>query len=225
MRGDNVKQHTRLAVLALLVAIATPACTWAQATQFEITPFVGFRFGGGFKAGTVNQPTLPALQELKIKEGFNYGLIVDITLVEGLQLEFWGERQNTTLEVKDGGAADTLGALDLNLYYAHAGVLWEVNKSYERPLRPIVGLTIGATFMNPKEVGRSTETRFSISLVGGIKYFPGDAIGFRLQTRIVGTYLADNNSIFCVGESCYTIPETAYMVQLDISGGVIIPVF
>ena len=57
------------------------------------------------------------------------------------------------------------------------------------------------------------------------EYFPGDVVGFRLQTRIVGTYLADNNSIFCVGESCYTIPETAYMVQLDISGGVIIPVF
>ena len=211
--------------LATLLVLGMPVAAWAQATQFEITPFLGFRFGGGFKAGTVNQPTLPALQDLKIKEGFNYGLIVDITLVEGLQLEFWGERQNTTLEIKDGGAADTLGALDLNLYYAHAGVLWEVNRSYERPLRPIVGLTLGVTVMNPKDVGRSTETRFSIGLVGGVKYFPGDAIGFRLQTRIVGTYLADNNSIFCVDQSCYTIPETAYMVQLDISGGVIIPVF
>ncbi len=64
------------------------------------------------------------------------------------------------------------------------------------------------------------------SITLGAKYFPSDGFGVRLHGRIMTTYLVPNDRIFCASDgTCYRVPETTYMTQIDIAGGVIIPIY
>lgn len=210
-------------VAALLTLVGT-ATALAQTARFEVAPYLGYRFGGGLKAGTVNQPTLPGLEELQFSDGLNLGLSGSIRAHEGILIEVFGERMSSNLNLKSGGNTGNVPGLDVGLWYLHAGVNWEVNNSYESPLRPLVGLSVGATVLDP-EGDRSSEARISVGLLLGVKYFPGDSFGFRLHGRFLTTYLAENNTVFqsADGSTTYTIPESTYMAQIDLSAGVIIP--
>jgi hypothetical protein len=214
----------RCVTAAGVIALVGPATTLAQPARFEVSPYLGYRFGGGLKAGTVNQPTLPGLEDLQFSDGLNLGLSGTIRAHEGILVEVFGERMSSNLNLKDNDSAASLPGLDVGLWYLHAGVNWEVNNSYEAPLRPLVGVSVGATVLDP-DGDRSSEARLSVGILLGVKYFPGDTFGFRLHGRFLTTYLAENGAVFqsADGSTTYTIPESTYMSQFDISAGVVIP--
>lgn len=218
----------RLAALAGLVAglwLWTAVPVSAQSARFEISPYLGYRFGGNLHAGTVNQPTLPGLEDLTFKEGLNLGLAGTVRLHEGILMEVFGERMGSKLEVENDTSQTAWPPIDVDIWYVHAGVNWEVNNSYEAPLRPLVGISLGATVLDPGESDRSSEARFSVGILLGVKYFPGDTFGFRLHGRFLTTYLANGGTLFESADgSTYTIPETTYMSQFDISAGVVFPI-
>jgi len=173
----------------------------------------------------ITPPTAIAGEDLEIDDGFNFGLITDITLVPGVQLELIAERQSTGMQV-DSVGVQKIPLFDLYLYYLHGGVIWEVNRSYENKLRPLAGISAGATVFDPKGGDRPSEARFSVGILLGLKYFPGDRFGLRAQTRLMSTYMSKGENLFCNDNGeCYTIPETSYMTQIDISGGIIVPIW
>lgn len=220
----TVQRNCRVLLWALLCLVAVVPLAWAQPARFEISPYAGFRFGGGLKAGTVNQPTLPQLEDLNFSDGLNLGLAGTIRLHEGILLELFGERMSSRLELQNPSDTSTFPGFDVGLWYLHAGVDWEVNNSFESPLRPLVGISLGATVLNPGG-DLSSEARFSVGIMLGVKYFPGDTWGLRLHGRFMTTYLAENGAVFesADGSATYTIPETTYMTQVDLSAGVVIP--
>ena len=224
----SVATLRRPAALAGLVGglwLWTAAPVSAQPARFEISPYLGYRFGGNLHAGTVNQPTLPGLEDLAFKEALNLGLAGTVRLHEGILMEVFGERMGSKLEVENDTSQTAWPPMDVDIWYLHAGVNWEVNNSYEAPLRPLVGISLGATVLDPGESDRSSETRLSVGILLGVKYFPGDSFGFRLHGRFLTTYLADGGTIFESADgSAYTIPETTYMSQFDISAGVVFPI-
>jgi len=206
------------------VAIAAGASTSvAQLPRVEITPYAGFRFGGGLKAGTVNQEQFP-VDNLSFSSGLMLGTAVDIRLIPGLQLELFGERMSSRLESDLSGSP--FPATDYDLWYLHAGVLWEVNKSYQYPIRPLVGITAGTTILDPDSDAKSV-ARFSVGILLGVKYFPSRDIGIRLHGRLLTTNLFPDDEFFCSEELqvCYRISERTYMTQIDLSLGVIIPIY
>lgn len=214
-------RHFIAAGLAGLVLLrAVPAA--AQSANFEISPYLGYRFGGALNSGTVNQPTLPTLEDLDFTDGLNLGLSGTVRAHRGVLVEVFGERMSSSLKADSDNQA-TSPELDVALWYLHAGVNWEVNNSHESQLRPLVGLTIGATLLDP-EGDRATEARFSFGLLMGVKYFPGDKFGFRVHGRYLSTYLSEGSNLFQASDgTVYTIPETTYMAQFDISAGVVFP--
>lgn len=206
------------------------ACVWllcaasaaAQPAPFEISPYLGFRFGGGLQSGAVNQPTLPGLEDLRFNEGLNLGLSSTVRAHEGILVEVFGEHLSSRLE-SDGDTSALAPELDVSLWYLHAGVNWEANQSHESQLRPLVGVSLGTTLLDP-EGDRATEARFSVGILLGVKYFPGDTFGFRLHGRFLSTYLAEGSNLFQAADgTVYTIPETTYMSQFDISAGLVFP--
>ena len=211
----------RAAVACMVIACA--GTVWAQPARFEVSPYLGYRFGGGLQAGTVNQPTLPGLEDLGFKNNLNLGLSGTIRLHKGILAEVYGERMSSGLEVDEGTAQPNFPELDLALWYLHAGVNWEVNKSEESQLRPLVGLSVGTTIMDPSD-DRASEARFSIGILLGVKYFPGDTWGVRLHGRFMSTYLAEGSNLFQdANGDVYTVPETTYMTQFDFSAGLVFP--
>lgn len=172
----------------------------------------------------MNQPTLPQLEAYGFEDGFNLGLAGSARLHQGFLLEVFGEHMASSLNLDEPSDTSTFPGLDVDLWYLHAGVNWEVNNSYESQLRPLVGVSLGATLLDPAEGDGATEARFSVGILLGVKYFPGDTFGVRLHGRFLSTYLAEGSSLFQAADgSVYTIPETTYMSQFDISAGLIFP--
>ena len=209
-------------VVVVAIVLCTSAATiQAQMPNLEITPYVGFRFGGGLKAGTVNQSTLP-VDELSFSAAPLLGLAANFRLIPGLQLELFGERMASTLESDLSGSP--FPPTDYHLWYLHAGVLYEVNKSYQYPIRPLVGITAGTTLLDPRN-DAATVARFSVAILLGVKYFPSHKIGLRVHGRLMTTNLFPDDEFYCNDGTCYRISERTYMTQIDISAGVIIPIY
>jgi len=204
----------------------TPSSVEAQVPEFEISGYAGYRFGGGIKAGAVNQPTLPGLEDLNYTDGLNLGLSVAWRIKNGFLLEVFGERMDTRLELDSDTDQPSFPVFDLYMYYVHVGINYEVNDSYESKLRPIAGVSLGAQIQDPSG-DQATEARVSVGILLGAKYFPGDRFGVRLHGRFLTSYLAPSDRTFCNEDmtTCYRIPETTFMTQLDISAGLIFPIY
>ena len=213
--------------LGLALAIVAPTLAEAQIPKFEITPYLGYRFGGGLKAGTVNQPTLPGLENLDYRDGLNLGLSLAWRIKNGFLLELFGEGMDTRLELEQESGQPDFPVFDLYMYYVHVGINYEVGDAYEQKLRPIAGISLGAQIKNPAGDERSAEARISVGISLGAKYFPGDKWGVRVHGRFMTSYLAPNDRTFCNEDQtvCYIIPETTFMTQLDISAGLIFPIY
>jgi hypothetical protein len=161
---------------------------WTQ--QVEITPLVGYQFGGKF---TVQRGTL------NIKDAMNYGVILNITVRPNTQLELSYSWQDTRVEFR--GAVVDNPIIDATVEYWQTGGLVEYPKNRVRPF----GLfTLGATHFNPKAAGVSSVWRFSGTIGGGVKVFLSPNIGLRLQGRLLLPYISGGSSIFCgVPGGCY----------------------
>ena len=115
-----------LAFFGVLTVLGAPL-----AAEVEVTPFVGYQFGGGFSTRD---------GDLTIDPNANLGLVISWrTRHDGL-IEFLYSRQATTLEAD--GIFESGDLFDLNVEYLHFGGLWEIKT--ERT-RPILGLTVGST--------------------------------------------------------------------------------
>ena len=90
--GIHVRLKTFVLATLTLIIPAAPAL----ATHFELVPFVGGRFGGGFYGGNYGQTSLNS-DDLKVNNGFNFGVLLDIEVRDQLQIELLFDRQNTSV--------------------------------------------------------------------------------------------------------------------------------
>lgn len=180
------------ALVALLTAAASPAS--AQKPRFEITPYYGYSFLGGFEIDDYEFGRL----DLELEDTRLYGLIVGIPLRRNLYLELFGNEQETRFGLDEGpflGAAD-LGAMDVSYY--HAGVAWTAPIGQ---VRPFVSLSAGVTRMAPdSDFLLETESLFSFGLGAGTKVILTDHFGLRLDARLLITSTGDEDPCCRGGE-------------------------
>lgn len=181
---------TRYGLLALTLVLtlgSTPA--WAQ-HKAEITPFIGYQFGGSIQ--TFNG-------DLKIEADMNYGATLDITLRRGSQIELGYNRQDTNLKF-----VPFLGSIEkvpMSVEYFQIGGLGYVERG---AAQPFAKFTLGVTHYNPdaRNIGGRTiddEWRFSVALGAGVKTFPSQRVGLRLEGNLLGTFLDSGGGIWCGG--------------------------
>jgi Outer membrane protein beta-barrel domain len=196
---------------AAVLAAATPALAEDAAAKynaFEITPFVGYMFGGEFE-----DPVDSADRDLD--GATNFGVIFDFAIESWRQYELLYSMQSTEL--------DGVVPLDMDVQYLQIGG----TVSYEEATRviPYFGMTFGATHFSPDETGLDDETKLSFSVGGGMRVPITDHIGVRFDARAFITLLDTDGEIFCVssaGATCRIQAKSDVFLQYAAMLGVII---
>ena len=180
--------------------------------RIEFTPHVSYHFGGDLQ--TRNSGEFP--NDVRLDDGVGYGASFDFPLGGDLQLELYFDHQDADV-VRDSGLFDPNQTLaEVGVSYGHVGLV--VNFGDPRVSPFFVG-SAGVTNLDPKGPGTSADTKFSVSLGGGVKAFLSDNIGFRLEGRYFWTYLDNYNSGGCYG-GCRD-NNTDYLSQWQASAGLI----
>jgi opacity protein-like surface antigen len=198
-----------IAALALLGAMAFPAAVYAA--DLEITPFIGYTMGGEFQDGATGA-------DLEIDEHRSHGIALDINQNADSQIELYYARQQTRLQAGGGlFVGDPL--FDLSIEYFHLGGTYGTGTG---PVRAFVVGTIGATHMDPKRERLDSETKLSFGLGGGLKLWPTERIGLRLEGRWFGTFFNGAGQVFCTDGSCLIKIDGDVISQVVVNAGLII---
>jgi len=78
------------------------------------------------------------------------------------------------------------------------------------------------TRMSPQGVDLDSETKFSLSLGGGVKMLITDHFGLRLEGRWLGTFFDGSGQAFCTSGQCLIKIEGDVFSQFVANAGVVI---
>lgn len=163
-----------LALPALVLALVMPVA--AADGPIEITPFVGYRWGGDLLAA---DNSLFAF-DVTLDEGGSQGIIVGVPLTRALQFELQYAEQRSAF-VEDDPSVGVGGELaDVDVVYWHAGVLYEFRVG---GVRPFVAGGLGLGRLEPDISGVDDDDYFSASIGGGVKVDLSNHVGLRLEGR------------------------------------------
>ncbi|MBI5406400.1 MAG: outer membrane beta-barrel protein [Nitrospirae bacterium] len=195
-------------ILTVTLLIALSAIESAVA-GVEITPSIHYRFGGGFEdADTATN--------INLDESAGYGLVLDFDIQPDRQVEVYLSRQNTTMS--SGGPFTGNPLFDVSVDYYHIGGLYLFKG--ER-FRPFISGTLGLTRMDPQRADLRSETRMSLALGGGAKFFFTESLGIRLDVRGIYTAINSDASIFCAGGCAVQVRSSGFF-QGELGAGLIL---
>ena len=211
-----IKKTILVAVLAVFI-FQTAAL--AQ-KKFEVTPFYGFMFAG--KATGYNG-------DLNFRDDQMYGLILDITLKPGIQLELYYSRSDTRVDFVEF-RGPTYKLTDASINYIQIGALRNLKKMGKTTIFGVGSL--GATLLSP--TGESyNETPeaftyedwwlFSLTMGGGAKIQFSERIGLRLEGRLMMPITWSGGG-FMVGSggSGFYLGGGSAILQASLTAGIII---
>lgn len=212
-----------------VVALLCPALAVAQAARFEVTPAVGYRFGGemflqerAFKHKDF---------DVGISSSGAWGLRAGMVAGRAAQVELLVSHQPTTFKDNQGLFGETPGgfivpgdthALDMDVTYYHVGLSWHTNPG---PNRGFLAASAGATRLVPR-LPLPNDTRPSLSVGGGLKLDFNEALTARFEGRYyytdtdaktTATYRFAN--LDCRAPCSYTYAYPNSMSQFEITFG------
>jgi opacity protein-like surface antigen len=200
------------ACLAVTMVMSRPV----RAADLEITPFAGYTMGGDF---TVTETG----QSLSFDDTSSYGIMLDFKQAGDEKsgeswIELYYSRQQTKLKADQGPFVGT-PLFDVNVEYYHIGGTYGQATGKVKPF--VVG-TLGATHMVPKGDGLHSETKFSLSLGGGVKLYLTEHVGIRLDARWFGTFFNGSGSAFCSSGACLINVQGDVLSQFVANAGVVL---
>jgi len=170
----------RLVLLSSLIVLVTQSSISAQ--KFEITPFYGYGFNG---------KVVGYYGDLNLRNAGMYGLILDIGIQPGMQLELFYSRSDTRADFIEF-RGPTYQLTDVSVNYFQLGVLRQVRKMNNIVMYGVGSL--GATLLSPSgEAYDETPEKyyfedywmFSVTLGGGAKIYLSEKIAVRLEGRLL----------------------------------------
>jgi len=171
-----------IALLALLTAMPAARAD----VRFEITPFVGYRMGGGFDAEQLSGTT----EDVDLEDGGSWGIDVGLYADSWAFYEFLYSTQTTELDSRD----PTLAAVDVTTeYYQLGGTAFFPGEQW---MVPYLSMTIGATRFSA-DGGYGSKSRFSGSLGGGLRLPFSENVGATLGVRGYLTFVDSDTGFFC----------------------------
>jgi hypothetical protein len=203
--GDVFGMVGRLfSVVALLIVVA-PGVARAE-SGMQLTPFVGFRFGGGVQDSTDGT-------DFDIEPAANFGLVFDKRLKNPeTTFQFVWSHQGTDVDVSNQQS------FDLDIDYFHVGATYSPGNGF-------VVITVGATQFDPGG-NFSSETKFSAAAGGGVRKMVTDKLGYLIEGRAYLTFAGGSSSLFCSGggggANCLFTFDGDVVLQASIDVGLII---
>lgn len=189
---------------ACLIGHASPL----DAQSVELMPFGGYRFGGDLfelaAEGPVDLDGSPAL-----------GVVLNVPVSEGLQVEALFTQQRVTVPIRPG-QVDPASRWHVTVGHAQVGGLQEFAGGRVRPfLTGVLGLTRYAA-------AGDSEIRFTVGAGGGVKLFHASHVGLRLDGRLYTTFIdADARFLACAHGTCIAALSVDVVWQAEFTAGVV----
>ena len=214
--------NTTLTLSALTLAILlTPAPARAQSLEiqgFEVTPFIGGRFGGTFdvqREGAVEA-------RASLEDSVSYGVSAGIRFDDFSLIEFRWTRASSGLRFETGANVNPLAApiADVTLNQFHGDFTREFPLDEVRAIRPFLMASVGATHLGSSSNGF---TRFSFGIGSGLKVAVKPKLGFRVEARWLPIWVQPEVSAFACGfGGCVAVLSGRLTQQFEVTAG---PVF
>jgi opacity protein-like surface antigen len=169
----------------------------------EVIPYAGFRFGE-----TVTEESTGNL--LKMDETSSIGLMLTVKRDASSTYDFLFSRQDTRLTL----TASVPQNITID-YYQLGGTQYYPQKF----LRPFVSGGLGLTQFRPTNSVYSSETKFSISIGGGVSVPLSERISLRLEGRGFGTFVGGNGNLLCANGSCAASFSGNMYIQVEALAG------
>jgi hypothetical protein len=209
MSRSPLPQRSQVISLLMVMTGWLACAADARAQSVEVMPFGGYRFGGDFFELVTGRPVdtdgAPAV-----------GVVVDVPLSEGLQVEGLFTRQRAHVP----GLANSVGSVSrsrVTVDHWQAGGLQEFRAGQVRPfLTGLLGLTHYAAESD-------NEVRFTVGAGGGVKLFPVPHIGVRLESRLFATFIdAEGRFGACTPGTCIVAIRADVVWQTEFTAGLIV---
>jgi opacity protein-like surface antigen len=208
--------YRKIMLLAILSLSFAASETRAQG-RTELTPFGGSRFGGVVDITTNN---VQNVDYLKIKSTWDYGVMLDYTLLPKFQVELMWDHQPTQLGAHVFNTNTIVGVTDATLDMYQFSGLYEFGYRHSKIKPFIVG---GAGFTHIDSNGTlDFENRFSYNIGGGVKMFFSRHLGLRLEARYSPTQTTEQNAVVCDPFfGCFNTRTHNYAQQGQANAGII----
>ena len=204
-------------LLASALLVIAPAA--ARGQTVEITPVVGYRFGGSFTAGTGTGPQ-GDFGTYQVKDAASFGVHLGFRVSRDGEIEFLYTRQDTRIATGSLFAGSPVFDLALESWHGGGNYLF---KEEDARVRPYIGMGLGVTRLLPAPASLSDETRFSASFAAGAKVWLGRHVGLRFEVRGFFTFLGDSRQGSCqTGQGCLIHAEGDVISQADARAGLVL---
>ena len=181
-----------ITLLIFAPAITTHAQYYSPHRDVELTPFGGMRFGG--KIDVSSGADITGVDYLTLKTTWNYGAMLDVSLVPNLQAEFMYNHEPTVIGEHsiDTGQQTDIKAASVDMY--QWSVLYEF-AGQDAKLKPYAVAGLGFTNFDSAGV-LPFSNRFSYNVGGGIKYFFNRNVGIRMEVRYSPSRTTTSQALF-----------------------------
>ena len=197
--------------LATLINIAD---VYAAETSIEITPLIGYRFGGDFD---VENSVSNSNSTIKLVEGNSYGLIVAWPYTIKQQGELLVSHYKT--EFNQASLTNNVNLFNddgVGVTYAHLGGNVPVSDG-AIPFWVTGGL--GLTHFSPDDSELNSETRFSMNIGLNTQLEITEQLSFRLEGRLYGTFFNSESEVFCDNNACKIYISSNVWLQSEVNAG------
>jgi hypothetical protein len=165
---------------------------YSRDNTFELTPFVGYRWGGTIKSFQTDL----FKSDVDLASSANFGASFGIPINDsGMKVELMVDHQQTHFQNGRGLFEPGSNLGDVNVTYFHGGLLIPFAES--RTATPFFVVSAGLANVDPKFAGVTSENRFSASAGVGVKVPVNRNLGIRVEARGFFTSLTNNSNGGC----------------------------
>ncbi len=198
-------------LLSLLFISINANANANESSYVEITPLVGYRFGGDFDA--TNDET-EITTKIKLNEDTSYGFL--------LAWDYDKNRQGELLVSHYASRfSQSINSISSNnnvaITYAHVGGNVPISDGMV-PLFVTGGL--GLTHFSPEDAQLSDETRFSLNIGLATKIPVSEQVSLRFGGRVYATFFNSDSQIFCIEENCAISISSNLWIQSEVNAGI-----
>ena len=190
MRNRIISGSAVVAAGLLCLVSTAQAQEKREYNNWEFTPFVGYMAGGQFE-----DPTDDSDRDLDAAT--SYGLFVNAAT------DWW--RHYEMLYARQSTKVDGFDKFDMDVEYLQFGGTVAYPDAEATHVIPYIAMTVGAARFSPDQAGLDDETKFALTLGGGVRVPLTDRFSLRLDLRAFATVLDSDSDIFCVssgGATC-----------------------
>ncbi len=209
-------------VLALMFSLSPLA--QAQDYRMEVTPFFGYTFSTGVDVAIADSGAGVFIDKITPKSGFNWGFQADVLAGESFAIGFLYSDQSSKLELREVSGQKT-EITDAKVRNYHAMFTFNMAEE-DDPMRPFFFAGLGATQYSTDDImGNSVDSnsKFSTTWGGGVKWYRTDHIGVRTSLRWTPTYIkSDPAGYWCSPfwpGGCWLVSEAHYSHQWEFNAG------